>query len=167
MIFFFGKYWKYSEFFIGKYNQKHITNNYLGRPGPPEPLEAMRSINKNSPHSRYRVYFLSGLSGRATARGGASGILLLLLPRPLPTTGWVRWPCWLVKADERLISRTRSGGEAGLRSFLEVAAITGVPGGVEGCADANRNNTPHSQRGPKPQQHRQSRNNKSADHALL
>jgi hypothetical protein len=49
-----------------------------------------------------------------------------------------------------------------LRSFYlsEVAAITGVPGGVEGCADANRNNTPHSQRRPKPQQHRQSRNNK-------
>jgi hypothetical protein len=32
----------------------------------------------------------------------------------------------------------------GLRSFYlsEVAAITGVPRGIEGCADANRNNTP-------------------------
>ena len=52
----------------------------------------------------------------------------------------------VVKADERLISRTRSGGEVRLRSFYlsEVAAITGVPGGVEGCADANRNNTPHT-----------------------
>ena len=40
----------------------------------------------------------------------------------------------VVNTDERLISRTRSGGEVGLRSFYlsEVAAITGVPGGVEG-----------------------------------
>jgi hypothetical protein len=50
----------------------------------------------------------------------------------------------VVKTDERLISRTRSGGEVRLRSFYlsEVEAVTGVPGGVEGFAGANRNNTP-------------------------
>jgi hypothetical protein len=37
------------------------------------------------------VYFLSGVPGRATARGGASGVLLLPLLRLLPTTGRVRW----------------------------------------------------------------------------
>jgi hypothetical protein len=38
----------------------------------------------------------------------------------------------MVKTDERLISRIRSGGEVRLRSFYlsEVAASTGVPGGV-------------------------------------
>jgi hypothetical protein len=68
-------------------------------------------------------------------------------PQGMPLTGiapWSQRPLRsLVKTDERLLSRTRSGGEVRLRSFYlsEAAAITGVPGGVEGCADANRNNT--------------------------
>jgi hypothetical protein len=37
------------------------------------------------------VYFPSGVPGRATARGGASGVLLLPLLRLLPIAGRVRW----------------------------------------------------------------------------
>jgi hypothetical protein len=52
-----------------------------------------RAHRYNNNNNEVCVYFLSGLSGRATARGGASGALLLPLLRLLPTTGWVRWPC--------------------------------------------------------------------------
>jgi hypothetical protein len=54
------------------------------------------------------------------------------------------WGSGMAKTDERLVSRTRSGRRSEIDIFYlsEVAAITGVPGGVGGCADANRNNTP-------------------------